>query len=67
MAYSNIFAIREGDRMVTFRGFTCIAGGTVVTIHKDEGGPYFECSEGKHYLKRQLDSRGICLGLSPLL
>lgn len=67
MAFSNIFAIREGDQMVTFHGFTCIAGDTVVTIHKDEGGPYFECAEGKHYLTRQLDSKGTCLGLVALL
>jgi hypothetical protein len=67
MAYSNIFAIREGDQMVTFHGFRCIPGGTVVIIHKDGGGPYFECSEGKHYLKRQLNSGGICLGLTALL
>lgn len=53
--------------MITFHGFECIPGDTIVAIHKDSVGPYFECSEGKHYLKRQLDANGICLGLTALL
>lgn len=53
--------------MVTFHGFQCIPGDTTVTIHRDGGGLYFECSEGKHYLKRQLDPDGKCLGLTVLL
>lgn len=67
MAYSNIFAIREGDHMVTFHGFDCIAGDIIVTIERDGSGLYFQCAEGKHYLTRQLDSDGNCLGLTALL
>jgi hypothetical protein len=67
MAYSKNFAIKEGDRMMTFYGFECIPGNTVVTIHGDDNGLYFHCSEGKHYLKRQTDAEGNCLGLTAML
>ncbi len=67
MAYSKIFAVREGDRMMTFHGFQCIPGNTVVTIQRDYAGLYFQCSEGKHYLEKQVDADGNCLGLTALL
>jgi len=67
MAYSKIFAIREGDFMVTFQGFACIPGNTIVAIQGDGAGLYFQCSEGKHYLQRQVDSEGYCLGLTALI
>jgi hypothetical protein len=67
MAYSKIFAIQEGDYMVTFHGFLCIPGNTIVAIKRDEAGLYFSCSEGKHYLRRQVDADGNCLGLTALL
>ncbi len=67
MAYSKIFAIQEGDRMATFYGFDCIAGNTAVAIKRDITGLYFECSEGKHYLERQIDADGLCLGLTALI
>jgi hypothetical protein len=67
MAYSKLFAIRAGDQMVTFHGFGCIAGNTVVTIERDEAGLYFQCAEGRHYLERQIDPEGQCLGLTALL
>jgi len=67
MAYSKIFAIHEGDYMVTFDGFQCISGNIIVAIQRDDAGLYFPCSEGKHYLQRQVDADGNCLGLTPLL
>jgi hypothetical protein len=67
MAYSKIFAIREGDRMMAFHGFDCVAGNAVVTICSDDNGLYFHCSEGKHYLDRQIDAEGNCLGLTAML
>lgn len=67
MAYSKMFAIREGDYMVTFGGFPCVAGNTIVPIERDETGLYFHCAEGKHYLQRQVDSEGYCLGLTSLI
>ena len=67
MAYSKIFAIQEGDQMLTFYGFDCIAGNIVVAIKRDSVGLYFECSEGKHYLERQVGADGLCLGLTALI
>jgi len=66
MAYSKLFAIREGDYMVTFGGFSCIAVGTIVFISRDSGGLYFDCADGKHYLESQIDENGYCLGLTAL-
>jgi len=53
--------------MVTFDGFPCVAGNTIVPIERDETGLYFHCAEGKHYLQRQVDSEGYCLGLTSLI
>lgn len=53
--------------MMTFHGFQCIAGNSVILIHRDDGGLYFHCSEGKHYLERQIDIEGNCLGLTAML
>jgi len=53
--------------MVTFQGFACIPGNTIVAIQGDGAGLYFQCSEGKHYLQRQVDSEGYCLGLTALI
>lgn len=53
--------------MVTFHGFQCIPGNTIVAIMRDDAGLYFACSEGKHYLQRQVDADGNCLGLTALL
>jgi hypothetical protein len=66
MAHSKLFAIREGDYMVTFGGFSCIAGGMIVKILCDPQGLYFECADGKHYLQSQVDQDGYCLGLTAL-
>ena len=67
MAYSKLFAIKEGDYMTTFHGFSCIAGDTIVQIQRDPGGLYFACSDGKHYLSTQVDQSGDCLGLTALI
>jgi hypothetical protein len=67
MAYSKLYAIKEGDHMVTFGSFPCIAGGTIVQIKRDLGGLYFPCSDGKHYLSSQVDELGNCLGLTALI
>lgn len=67
MAYSKLFAIKEGDHMVTFGGFSCIAAGMIVQIQRDSGGLYFACADGKHYLQTQVDQSGDCLGLTALI
>jgi hypothetical protein len=67
MAYSKLFAIKEGDYMITFGGFSCVAPGVIVRIDRDDDGLYFACSDGKHYLKSQVDQEGNCLGLTALI
>jgi hypothetical protein len=64
MAYPKMFAIRAGDRLVTYAGFTCIAENTVVTIEADAAGLFFRCADGLHYLESQRDKDDTCLGLS---
>ena len=53
--------------MSTFYGFDCVAGNISVVIKRDSTGLYFECSEGKHYLERQVDTDGLCIGLTALI
>ena len=67
MSYSKLFAIREGDYMRTFDGFSCLPGGTTVEIFRDSQGLYFTCADGKHYLQSQVDKKGYCLGLTAVL
>jgi hypothetical protein len=62
--YPKMFAIRPGDRLVTYGGFHCIAGNTIVTIESDSGGMFFRCADGRHYLESQKTEDGACLGLS---
>lgn len=67
MSYSKLFAIKEGDYMITFGGFSCIAANVIVQIQRDRAGLYFTCSDGKHYLESQLDPNGYCLGLTAMI
>jgi hypothetical protein len=67
MTYSKLFAIREGDCMLTFGGFSCIGPNVIVQIYRDENGLYFTCADGKHYLESQVDQDGYVLGLSGLV
>ena len=66
MTYSRIFAIKPGDSMVAYGGFTCVAAGAIVTIEADSGGMFFRCADGQHYLQSQVDESGACLGLTAL-
>jgi hypothetical protein len=67
MSYSKLFAIREGDYMVTFGGFSCVLANTIVVIKRDVSCLYFGCADGKHYLQDQVDQEGYCLGLTALI
>ena len=67
MAYPKLLAIRLGDRLVTYGGFTCIPSNSVVTVQEDDQGLFFCCADGRHYLESQKDENGECLGLSPVL
>jgi hypothetical protein len=67
MAYSKLFAIQEGDCMLTFGGFSCIGPAVIVQIHRDDKGLYFGCADGRHYLESQVDQNGSVLGLTALV
>ena len=62
--YAKMFAIRPGDQMVTYGGFSCIPPDAIVTIEIDSEGMFFRCFDGHHYLKSQQNGNGECLGLS---
>jgi hypothetical protein len=61
--YPKMFAIRAGDILITFAGFTCIRAGVLVRIECDAAGLYFRCADGNHYLESQRDENDECLGL----
>ncbi len=67
MAYSKLFAINEGDYMITFSGFSCIGANVIVQIKRDHAGLYFDCADGRHYLDSQVDAEGYCLGLTAMV
>jgi hypothetical protein len=67
MAYSKLFAIQEGDCMLTFGGFSCTGPNVIVQIYRDQAGLYFVCADGKHHLESQLDQDGYVLGLTGLV
>jgi hypothetical protein len=62
--YPKMFAIRAGDILVTYAGFTCIPAGVLVRVECDAVGLYFRCADGNHYLESQRDENDECLGLS---
>jgi hypothetical protein len=61
--YPKMFAIRAGDILLTYAGFTCIPAGVLVRIECDAAGLYFRCADGNHYLESQRDENDECLGL----
>ena len=67
MAYPKMWAIRCGDRLVTYGGFACIPVNSIVTVEEDAQGLFFVCADGHHYLESQKTENGECLGLTPLL
>jgi hypothetical protein len=62
--YPKMFAIREGDILVTYAGFICIPANVLVRIERDEAGLYFQCADGHHYIESQRDENDECLGLT---
>jgi hypothetical protein len=62
--YPKMYAIRPGDILVTYAGFTCIAPGTLIRVERDDTGLFFRCSDGNHYLESQRDNNDECLGLT---
>jgi hypothetical protein len=62
--YPKMFAIRAGDILITYAGFTCIPADTLVRVERDEAGMFFRCSDGNHYLESQRNEKDECLGLT---
>jgi hypothetical protein len=62
--YPKMFAIRPGDILVTYAGFTCIPADTLVRVERDDAGMFFRCSDGNHYLESQRNENDECLGLT---
>ena len=65
---TNIKDVKVGDQFYPDDGFDCVSSDQLVTVKSDdnEGGLYFECSEGKHFLEGQedFDGKGYLVGLS---
>lgn len=53
---------KAGQIVTLDGGFTCAAPGPV-TLKQDEGGLYFDCAHGQHYIDSQEDSAGILIGI----
>jgi hypothetical protein len=68
-SYPKMFAVRVGDILVTYAGFTCISANVLVRVERDDAGLYFHCADGHHYIESQRDENDECLGLThaPLL
>lgn len=62
--YPKMFAIRAGDILITYAGFTCIPANTLVLVENDKAGLFFRCSDGNHYLETQRNENDECLGLT---
>jgi len=62
--YPKMFAIRTGDILITYAGFTCIPANTLVRVESDDAGMFFRCSDGNHYLETQRNENDECLGLT---
>lgn len=65
--------LKPGHMIELDDGFTCVAKKRSPKykryhrVHRDGGGLYFECKEGKHYLAGQLGEHGELIGVYPAL
>lgn len=58
--------LKEGDRVKTDNGFTCMEAG--VRKVKEKGGHlYIDCDRGQHFLEGQLDKKGNLVGIRKVL
>jgi len=57
--------LRVGDRVSVDGGFTCIPGGTTLTVVQDSGGQLcVPCAHGLHPLSGQVDDENdVCVGV----
>lgn len=65
VSWASLKDVKLADCLRTDAGFECIEEGARVMVRCDEGGLYFNCREGHHYLSGQLDAHGKLVGLYP--
>lgn len=66
MNYVRLADVEAGQSLVADGGFTCLAPGEVVHVHRDANGALFvSCDEGQHFLDGQEDESGRLVGLLP--
>lgn len=53
----------EGCCLIPDDGFTCMGQGDAKLVHRDGGGLWIPCQEGKHYLDGQLTDDDEYIGL----
>lgn len=64
--YAKVADLKAGDRVEVDGGFTCMKGGTVLTVLNDDSGELFlPCSHGGHYMAGQLAAGGSLIGIYP--
>lgn len=58
--------VKEGDFLIPDSSFTCCVPNKAKKVHKDNknGGLYFYCGHGMHYLDGQDDGKGNLVGLT---
>lgn len=54
-AYLAADTAAAGSRIEVDDGFTCIGEGQQRQIQQDDGGLFFECKDGQHYLAGQFN------------
>ena len=61
--FAKVANVKEGDRLVSDAGFTCIKQGTELVIQADKR-LFVDCVKGRHYLEGQIED-GEYVGLYP--
>lgn len=70
MAWAKFSKVKEGDKLITDGGFTCMEFNVEKKVWGDKDGRlYIECSDGCHYLDGQVDfhnDHDDLIGLTPI-
>lgn len=60
--YAKLSELKAGDSIELDGGFTCATAGRT-KVQEDDGGLYFACGDGHHYLSGQADDGVHCVGV----
>lgn len=52
--YAKISELNEGDFIQVDGGFRCMGAGDITKLSKDNGGLFFVCDNGKHYISKEI-------------